>query len=387
MVSVDEQGDPNAEARIRGATRLAQALEEARAELQRSVAELREEKAWTDHLLEAIGEGIVTLDRQGRITFFSDGAERITGWARDEVMGRSCDHVFRPLEPSSPFSELIPAPGHQAKIAVELRNGRQGILALTGARLRPREGREARVALVFRDVSEEETIHQLVGHFLANVAHEFRTPLSALAASVELLLDQAPELSAAELGELLSSLHLGVLGLQTLIDNLLEGASIEAGQFRVQPRPTSLDEIIGEAIGTMQPLLDKHRQRMVVELPMAIPVVEADPRRAVQVLMNLLSNASKYGPDDAEIEIRTTVSGGWARIGVADSGPGVPLADRDELFRRFKASKRRDSERAQLGAGLGLSVVKSIVEAHGGRVGIDDRLGGGAVFWFTLPLI
>lgn len=234
---VDEQVDPNAEARIREATRLAQALEEARAELQRSVAELREEKAWTDHLLEAIAEGIVTLDRQGRITFFSDGAERVTGWVRGEVVGRSCDHVFRPLETNRPFSDLIPPPGRQTKIAIELPDGRQSILAFTGARLLPREGREARVALVFRDVSEEEAVHRLLGHFLANVAHEFRTPLSALAASVELLLDQAPDLSPAELAELLASLHLGVLGLQTLIDNLLESASIEAGQFRVQPRP------------------------------------------------------------------------------------------------------------------------------------------------------
>ena len=117
---MDEQVDPIADARIRGATRLAQALEEARAALQRSVVELREEKAWTDHLLEAIVEGIVTLDRQGRIAFFSDGAERITGWVRGEVMGRSCDHVFRPLETDRTFSELIPAPGRQAKIAVEL---------------------------------------------------------------------------------------------------------------------------------------------------------------------------------------------------------------------------------------------------------------------------
>jgi len=387
MVPVDELIDPLAvEARIREATRLAQALEEARADLQRSVAELREEKAWTDHLLEAIVEGIVTLDRQGRITFFSDGAERITGWQRDEVMGKICDHVFRLLETDRPFSELIPAPGRQTKIAVELRDGRQSILALTGARLRPREGREARVALVFRDVSEEEAIHQLVGHFLANVAHEFRTPLSALAASVELLLDQAPDLSASELAELLSSLHLGVLGLQTLIDNLLEGASIEAGQFRVQPRPSSLGEIIGEAIGTMQPLLDKHDQRLVVELPAAIPVVQADPRRTNQVLMNLLSNASKYGRDGAEIEIRAAVSGKWVRVSVADSGPGVPLEDRDEMFRRFK-NPSRGADRARLGAGLGLSVVKAIVEAHGGEVGIEDRPGGGAVFWFTLPVI
>jgi signal transduction histidine kinase len=301
-------------------------------------------------------------------------------------MGKSCNHVFRLLETDRPFSELIPAPGRQTKMAVELRDGRQSILALTGARLRPRERREARVALVFRDVSEEEAIHQLVGHFLANVAHEFRTPLSALAASVELLLDQAPDLSAHELAELLSSLHLGVLGLQTLIDNLLEGASIEAGQFRVQPRSSSLDEVIGEAIGTMQPLLEKHSQRLVVELPAAIPVVLADPRRTNQVLINLLSNASKYGPDDAEIEIRAAVSGKWVRVRVADTGPGVPLEDRDEMFRRFK-NPGRGADRARLGAGLGLSVVKAIVEAHGGEVGIEDRPGGGAVFWFTLPVI
>ena len=327
---MDEQVDPNAEARIRGATRLAQALEEARAELQRSVVELREEKAWTDHLLEAIVEGIVTLDRQGRITFFSDGAERITGWVRGEVMGRSCDHVFRPLETDRPFSELIPAPGRQAKIAVELRDGRQSILSLTGARLLPREGREARVALVFRDVSEEEAMHRLLGHFLANVAHEFRTPLSALAASVELLLDQAPDLSPGELAELLASLHLGVLGLQTLIDNLLESASIEAGQFRVQPRPSGLEEIIVAAASTMQPLLAKRGQRLVVDLPGAMPRVQADPRRAGQVLINLLSNASKNGPDGSEIELKAVAAG--------RDGRGSPWPIRGRGCRRRSAA-------------------------------------------------
>jgi len=383
---VDEQVDPNAEARIRGATRLALALEEARAELQRSVVELREEKAWTDHLLEAIVEGIVTLDRQGRITFFSDGAERITGWVRGEVMGKSCDHVFRPLETGRPFSEFIPPPGRQAKIAVELRDGRQSILSLTGARLLPREGREARVALVFRDVSEEEAMHRLLGQFLANVAHEFRTPLSALAASVELLLDQAPDLSPSELAELLASLHLGVLGLQTLIDNLLESASIEAGQFRVQPRPSGLEEIMVAAASTMQPLLAKRGQRLVVDLPSALLRVQADPRRAGQVLINLLSNASKNGPDGSEIELRATLQGRWARLSVADSGPGVPQEERSSLFRRF-GSPGQGGSRGQGGVGLGLSVVKAIVEGHGGEVGMEDRPGGGAVFWFTLPVV
>ncbi len=377
------------ETRVREVALVAQALEAGRRDLRRSVQELRQEKAWVDHLLESIVEGIVTLDRQGHITFFSHGAQRITGWQRKEVLGRGCDQVFRPTETNQPFSDLIPSPGRREKISVELRDGRQAILAVTGARLLPPEPTEharpeARVALVFRDVSEEEAVHRLLGHFLANVAHEFRTPLSALAASVELLLDQAPELTPAELEELLTSLHLGVLGLQTLIDNLLESASIESGHFRVSPRLCDPNEVIAEAIGTMQPLLDKHGQSLVIELPAVMPMVTADPRRTVQVLINLLSNASKYGPDAADIEIAAAVEGEWVRISVGDRGSGVPLAHRKNLFRPF-IHQRPSSDKAQVGVGLGLSVAKAIVEGQGGEVGVESRPGGGSVFWFTLP--
>ncbi len=365
---------------------VAQALERARLDLQRTLTELRQEKAWTDHLLQAIVEGIVTLDHHGRITFFSQGAERITGWSRDQVLHRSCDEVFRLLETNKPFSHFIPPPGRRHKITVELANGHQATLAITGAQLTPPETSDAWVALVFRDVSEEEAVHRLMSHFLANVAHEFRTPLSALAASAELLLDQAPDMNRTELQELLTSLHLGILGLQTLVDNLLESASIEAGRFRVHIRPsTNLSKIIAEAIRMMQPLLDKHGQRLVLELPAAIPVVRADSRRMVQVLVNLLSNASKYGPDEAEITVGTTVNEGRVRVTVADRGPGVSPEHRNDLFRRF-VYPESEGDKSQYGVGLGLSVVKAIIEAHGGQVGVEDRPGGGLIFWFTLPV-
>jgi signal transduction histidine kinase len=262
--------------------------------------------------------------------------------------------------------------------------GRQATLAVTGARLTPPGGGDVEVALVFRDVSEEEAVHRLLGHFLANIAHEFRTPLSALAASTEMLLDRTAELGPDELQELLASLHLGVLGLQTLVDNLLESASIEAGRFRVYPRRSDLGEIIAEAMRTMQPLLDRRDQRLVVELPAAIPVVQADPRRTVQVFVNLLSNASKYGPDHAEIVVGVSTKGQWARVTIADRGPGIPPEYRKMLFRRF-VPPSPSTDDAQYGTGLGLSVVAAIVQAHGGQVGVDDRRSGGSVFWFTLP--
>lgn len=372
-------------AHMREVALVGQALEGARVDLQRTLDELRAEKAWTDHLLSAIVEGIVTLDEGGRITFFSHGAERITGWARDAVVGQSCDFVFQTAGSDRPFSALIAGEGGRSKIPVVLHDGRQAVLAVTRARLLPPEGGAARVALVFRDISEEEAVRRLLSHFLANVSHEFRTPLSAIAASVELLLDQAPDLPPEELQELLTSLHLGVLNLQKLVDNLLESASIEAGRFRVHPRPAHLEDIIAEVIGVMQPLLDRQGQQLMVELPAILPLVAADPRRTVQVLVNLLSNASKYSPDHAEIAISACVQDGWVQVAVADQGPGIPPEHRRDLFRRF-ALPGPENGSGQPGFGLGLSVVKAIVEGHAGQVGVDDRPGGGSIFWFTLPL-
>ena len=170
-------------------------------------------------------------------------------------------------------------------------------------------------------------------------------------------------------------------------------ASIESGRFRVRPRPANLGDIIAEAVTTMQPLLDRHGQRLAVDLPATIPGVLADPRRVVQVLVNLLSNASNAQralPDSAGRQITISaavVSGGQTvQVLVADHGPGIPSARRTELLhgRRFAAASASADANAPVGFGLGLSVVKAIVAGHGGQLGIDDRPGGGAVVWFTL---
>lgn len=373
--------------RVQEVALLAYALEAARLDLQLTLNDLRREKAWSNHLLESIVEGIITLDSYGRITFFSQGAERITGWSRDEVVGRKSDDIFQSPHTDQSFSQLLPTLGRRTKVVVSLPNGRQATLAVTGAQLSP-EGQPAQTALVFRDVSEEEMMHHLVGHFLANIAHEFRTPLSALAASVELLLDQAADLRPVELQELLTSLRLGVLGLQTLVDNLLESASIEAGRFRVSPYPSNLAQIITEVARTMQPLLAKRSQSLQVEMPDTLLLAQADPRRTTQVLINLLSNASKYSPDETEIAVGVTMENSWIRVSVADQGPGIPPEYRTDLFRLFMHDRgSSDDQLARGGTGLGLSVVKAVVEAQGGQVGVDDRPSGGAIFWFTLPVV
>ena len=370
--------------RVAQIAQVAYALEDARLVLQHSLSALRQEKEWTEHLLDSIQEGILTLDRSGRITYFNHGAEQITGFKQERVVGKLADIVFRTPEGDERFSQRVMDQGGKQAIVNVLMNERQAALAVTAATLTRSETGQPGTVLVFRDFSEEEAIRRLLGDFLANITHEFRTPLSALAASIELLLDQLQSLNPDELRELLDSLHLGILGLQTLVDNLLEGASIEAGRFRVYPRPVEISEIIHETIKTMQPLFDKYDQRLIVELNPELPVVQADPRRTGQVLINLLSNAIKWSPPGTEIILQAEPSALGVQVSVGDQGPGVSPDHRSDLFTRF-TYLRSGNQRAEYGAGIGLSVVKAIIETQGGQVGVLDRPSGGSIFWFTIP--
>jgi PAS domain S-box-containing protein len=357
-------------------------LDDARATLNHTISELRNEKAWTDHLLESVVEGIITLDRNKNITFFSHGAEQISGWEQEEVLSRPVDEVFPLFNGEGAFSQRLPDPGGKSKIVAKMRNGRPVTLAITRASMGPPESGKTGAVLVLRDVSSEESIRRLLGDFLANITHEFRTPLSALAASSELLLDQLPDLEQDELLDLINNIHLGILNLQTLIDNLLEGASIETGRFRVFVQPSDLPAIIRETVQAISPLAAKYGIDIETETPPGIPPVLADPRRTGQVLVNLLSNAIKWASSKGPITITAAGTGDLIEVSVSDRGPGISPEQQATLFHPFP--NPQSENRPQQGAGLGLSVVKAIVEAQGGRVGMRNRPGGGATFWFTL---
>jgi PAS domain S-box-containing protein len=367
-------------------SQVAQTLERTRAKLLTTLTSLQQEQSWNNQLLESIVEGIVTFDSEGKIRFFSHGAERITGRRREDVIGLSCDEVFQLPVGGISFREAIPVPRSKQKLTISLADGQVTTLSITSAQLPQAETGDDQTVLVLRDISEEETVHRLLGQFLGNITHEFRTPLSALAALTELLLDQAPDLSPEELQELLASLHISVVSLQTLVDNLLESSSIEAGRFRVSPRPADLGKVIRDAANIMRPLMEKYHQRLVIDVAPSLPMVLADSRRTVQVLNNLLSNASKFGLADAQITIRTQILSEHICVQVADQGPGIMPEFREHIFSRF-AYTGANHDNARAGAGLGLSVVKAIVEAQGGQVGVDPNSEGGSTFWFTLPMV
>jgi PAS domain S-box-containing protein len=357
------------------------ALEDARVAINHTLKELNQEKAWSEHVLESVVEGIVTIDRRGQITFFSRGAEVITGWKQEQVLGQTLDETFPLYEADELFSQRLPQPGSKQKIGVRLPDGRPVTLAVSGSRLGPPEAGQADTALVLRDVSNEEAIRRLLGEFLANISHEFKTPLSALSASIELLLDQLADLETREVEDLLNNIHLGTLSLQQLIDNLLEGASLETGRFQVSCSAVKVEEILQEAGRVIQPLAVKYGLTLQKDGSGELPLVWADFRRTVQVMVNLLSNAVKWSPEGGEIRISVCAVDGGLEVCVGDQGPGIPAEILPDLFHRF--GHTQGAGRSAQGVGLGLSVVKAIVEAQGGQVGVRSQ-GGGTEFWFTL---
>jgi PAS domain S-box-containing protein len=365
---------------------LSNTLEDGRVALRHSLGQLQAEKAWIEHLLNSIIEGMLTLDNENRITFASAGMGKITGEAPEHLIGRRIDDILLPLDGKVVLSSQLPAAGQQRRISLRLRNGQEKLLSISKSKLVPPEASSSNRALVIRDVSNEEYIHRLLGDFMANITHEFRTPLSALEASSELLLDNLQNLSKNEIEELLVSLNLGIINLQTLIDNLIEAASIEAGRFNVSLQPTPFVSILRDAFRIIEPLAKKYSLKLIAQPVDQSVFVMADQRRTVQALVNLLSNAVKHSPENGVIQVKHRTEDRQLLVEVIDGGSGVSPGQRNNLFRRF-AHLDTDNERARQGAGLGLSVVKEIVEAQQGEVGVTELPERGTSFWFTLPLV
>lgn len=364
---------------------LSAALERSQGTMLAALDERSQARDWLNTLVQSVVEGVITFDTRGRVTFMSQGAEMMTGWTSNEAIGRPINDLLPPVDGAGgeTFLDHLPPAGEKREIETRTRAGRSLVLAATGARMVPPSGDTVQVALVLRDVTEEHALRNLRSFFLANISHEFRTPLSTLSASLELLMEQADELTADDIRELLRPTHLSLLSLQTLIDNLLESSRIEAGMFALRRQTVALEELILDALAIARPLLDRRGQSVTMTEPAALEPVAVDRGRMTQALVNLLSNASKYSPIGQPIDLWVERRDGGLRVAVADRGPGIPPEERANVFRRFVRLDEVGEE--QQGMGLGLYLVKKIVEAHDGTVGVDDRPGGGVVFWLELP--
>jgi signal transduction histidine kinase len=237
---------------------------------------------------------------------------------------------------------------------------------------------------VMRDETELEAVRRARDTVLANISHEFRTPLAAQLASIELLQDGLASMSPEQVAELVESLQRGTLRLTWLIDNLLESVRIEAGQLTIRKQPVSLPQVVEDAAELVAGLRSQRQQTLEVDLPEDLPQVLGDAGRLTQVFVNLLANAIKFGPERGTIRVGATRVDGDVEAWVEDEGPGVPEPERDTIFERFHRSG--DEEPEPRGLGLGLWIVRSIVERHGGRIAVSRPGDARTRFTLTLPI-
>jgi len=239
---------------------------------------------------------------------------------------------------------------------------------------------------LLRSATEMDALREadrLKSGFIAAVSHDLRSPLTAIRASVESLLDRREIQSAWEQEHLLHNIAGQTSRLGRLVDQLLDLSRIEAGVLSLDRDWTELPVLIADTLAKFEEL--NNGCQVERDLSTDLPLHYVDPDRLIQVLWNLLENANKYASPRSSIKVETRWTGTEVLIGVADRGPGIPAGEREKIFQHFYRLDRDYRAHTQ-GSGLGLAICRGIVQAHGGRIWVEDRPGGGSIFRIALPL-
>jgi signal transduction histidine kinase len=357
--------------------KLARTMEDMRNNLVELTGTLRRREAEAQAVLSGIVEGVYAVDKSRVIRYLNPQAARLLGVPAHEAIGRFCGDVLkpclengqRPCETRCPILLARTEGSARATERLDVNGGAPRTTIITSAA--PVDDLQVQV---IRDETELEGVRRARDSVLANISHEFRTPLAAQLASIELLREGLDTLPPAHTKELVFSLERGTLRLTRLIDNLLESVRIESGQLGIRHQSVSIAELIEDADGLIGALLKQRRQRIELELPEHLPNVDGDGPRLTQVFVNLLANASKFAPEDSVVRIGAFHSGSTVTAWIEDEGPGVPEIETGSIFDRFYRGPEQEPEPG--GLGLGLWIVKSIVDRHGGTIRasrINDR--------------
>ncbi|MGH7429472.1 MAG: ATP-binding protein, partial [Candidatus Methylomirabilaceae bacterium] len=238
----------------------------------------------------------------------------------------------------------------------------------------------ARLAKQSHQAQVQAETERLRNAILSSVSHDLRTPLATITGAASSLLDSPTETDPASRRELIQAISTEANRLDRLVRNLLDMTRLEAGAVQLRKEFHPLEEVVGAALTRLGSRLQGHQIR--TEFPADLPLVLLDGVLIEQVMLNLLENAIKYAPPGSTIDLSATASEKEMLFEIADRGPGLPPGDEERIFDKFY----RAGPAHEGGVGLGLTICRGIVDAHGGRIWAENRSGGGAVFRFTLPL-
>ena len=350
---------------------------------------LRREKASLSRVIEQSGDGIVVCDREGRILSVNSALEQMSGQRRWQLRGRRVDEALK-LRPErgtgSGVHLLRPdretnGPEREIEAVLQSEDGTLVHVAISATVPDRPDGDDAEIIFYLRDVSRLHELEELRSTFLSMTSHELQTPVAIIKAYAETLQRKYGEQDHVLVNGL-RAIDAETDRLSRLVSNLLRVSRLEAGALPVRLVELDLAALARHVVERMRPRAPKHH--FTVRFPEAFPKVAADPERMEEVLTNLVDNAVKYSPKGGEIRIEGAVTPSTVEVSVVDQGPGIPLREQERLFQRFYRVPGGPN-RQTTGVGLGLFLVKAIVEAHGGQVWVRSEWGKGSRFTFSLP--
>jgi len=388
------QGDLEARARVEEGGEIGQLAADFNAMADRlkgyresSLGELLQAQQASQAAIDSLPDPVIVFGAQGGILNINQSAESVLGFSLEtpgdplarvppemrEVLERARAHVL------SGKGAYVPR-GYEEAVRVALPDGARFFLPRASPVYAETAGITA-ATVILQDVTRLRRFDELKNDLVATVAHEFRTPLTSLRMAIHLIAEEVVGPLTEKQAELLSAARQDCERLQGIVDDLLDLSSIQSGRLELQVRSISATELLSKAIESQEFPADQKNVRLETSIAADLDQLELDPDRIGLVLNNLISNAIRHTPEGGRVSIHVLRSSGSARFEVTDTGEGIAPEYHKRVFEKFF----RVPGTAAGGAGLGLSISREIVEAHGGEIGVESRPGHGSIFWFTVP--
>jgi len=356
--------------------------------------QMEERRAKEEALLGSLGEGIVVTDQNGDVERINRQAEELIGWKNEEVVGKKWydvaplqDEAGNVIASEKRATQKVLLTGKPTYSSVNYYVRRDKTRFAVGTTAAPIVvgGKTVGVIAVFRDISKERDVDRAKTEFVSLASHQLRTPLSIVKWYAEMLVNGDAGPLNLEQTEFVHCLYDSNERMIELVNSLLSISRIESGRIKIDPIETDLGELVNSLIKELQPKISEKKLTLVESIHPNLPKIMVDPKLVRQVYLNLLTNAIKYTPEKGTITIIISNDGQMITSQVCDSGCGIPKNDQKKIFERFFRAPNAAALDAD-GTGLGLYLVRTIVESSHGKVWFDSEENKGSTFWFTLPL-
>ena len=360
---------------------LGASLNQTASRLDRTIRTLTEERNLSAAILGSMVEGVAVVNAGERLAFANPGFAAILGLDVPPVAGSSLLEVVRQTELIGAVRRVLAG---EPRVEAEIVTGtlRQHYFAATVASVRA--GETSGAVIVLHDITDLRKLERIRRDFVANVSHEFRTPLTAIQGFAETLIGGAID-DPQNRGRFLAIILEHSRRLARLTEDLLRLSQMDAEQLEMEIRAVSVPQLVESCYETAQRRAGEKGLTLSLNLPSQLPDVLADNRRLQEVLQNLLDNAIQYTLPGGKIVLSAEALGDEVVFTVADTGIGIPQADQPRIFERFYRVDVARSREAG-GTGLGLSISKHLVEAQGGRIWVESEVGVGSKFHFSIPV-